>query len=395
MRIFRQLSTPHLLGLLAAVVVVAIGASVAAMAALGSSAPTPTAEPLDQALRDAASAAGPDGITARVQFTNNLFPSGSLSGLTGHEGSALQSSASGRLWWSSDGQGRIELQSDSGDTQILWGPGKAVTAYDSSSNTVYRLPVDVPARSANDGKAPPSLADIDRFLNGLAEHWTLSGAIPSDVAGQPAYAVRISPAHSGGLLGALQLAWDANQGVPLEIGVYAQGQSSPVLGLAVTDVSYGPVSSGDLAISPPANAKTVDLGTAGTGDQNGSKSESGGQNVSGLAAVQAQLPFTVSAPAELVGLPRQTVRLIGGSEKGALVLYGHGLGAVAVVERQATSGGGGQLSQLPQVSIGSATGHELATQLGTIIAFQSGGVSYLVAGSMPASAAETAARSLE
>ena len=119
-RIFRQLSTPRLLGLLAAVAAVAVGASVVAMAALGSSSPTPPAKPLDQALRDAASAAGPTGVTARVQFTNNLFPSGSLSGITGKQGSALQSSATGRLWWSNDGRGRIELQSDAGDTQILW-----------------------------------------------------------------------------------------------------------------------------------------------------------------------------------------------------------------------------------------------------------------------------------
>jgi outer membrane lipoprotein-sorting protein len=391
-RIFRQLSTPRLLGLLAAVVAVGIGMSVAAMAALGSSSPTPAAKPLDQALQDAAGAARPSGVTARVKFTNNLFPSGSLSGIAGNQASALQSSATGRLWWRSDGQGRIELQSDAGDTQILWNHD-GVTVYDNSSNTVYKLPVSIPSHDANDTKSPPSLAEIDKFLKSLAEHWTLSDAIPSDVAGQPAYTVRISPAHSAGLLGALQLAWDANQGVPLEIGVYAQGQSSPVLGLSVTDISYGDVSTGDVAITPPANAKTVDLGANGRNDS-GSKNDSGQQAVTGLAAVQAQLPFTVSAPAELVGLPLQTVRLIGGSEKGALVLYGQGLGAVAVVEREAKSGGNDQFSQLPKVSIGSATGHELATQLGTIISFGKDGVSYLVAGSMPASAAETAARQL-
>jgi hypothetical protein len=296
------------------------------------------------------------------------------------------------LWWSNDGRGRIELQSDAGDTQILLS-AQGVTVYDSSSNTVYKLPVDVPGPGADARKTPPSLADIDSFLKRLAQHWTVSDAIPSDVAGQPAYTVRVSPAHSAGLLGALQLGWDAEQGVPLEIGVYAQGQSSPVLGLAVTDISYGDVSNGDLSVTPPANAKTVDLGS--TVDRSGSKSDGGDhQNVSGLSAVQAQLPFTVSAPSELVGLPLQSVRLIGGSQKGALVLYGQGLGAVAVVEREAKSGGNDQLSQLPQVSIGSATGHELATQLGTLIAFDRGGVSYLVAGSMPASAAETAARGL-
>jgi outer membrane lipoprotein-sorting protein len=390
-RIFRQLSTPRLLGLLAAIVAVGLAASVAAMAAFGSGSPRPPAKPLDQALQDAAAAAGPAGVTARVQFTNNLFPSGSLAGVTGNQGSALQSSAAGRLWWSNDGRGRIELQSNAGDTQILWGHN-GVTVYDSSSNTVYKLPITVPSHSSDGKQAPPSLADIDKFLKGLAAHWTLSDAIPSDVAGQPAYTVKVSPAHSAGLLGALQLAWDANQGVPLEIGVYAQGQSSPVLGLSVTDISYGAVSAGDVAVSPPANAKTVDLGSARS--KSGAKGDTGGHAVTGLAAVQAQLPFTVSAPAELVGLPRKDVRLIGGSEKGALVLYGQGLGGVAVVERAAKSGGSSQFSQLPQVSIGSATGHELSTALGTIIAFEKGGVSYLVAGSMPASAAETAARDL-
>ena len=31
----------------------------------------------------------------------------------------------------------------------------------------------------------------------------LSGAIPTSIAGRPAYTVRISPKHDGGLLGAL------------------------------------------------------------------------------------------------------------------------------------------------------------------------------------------------
>lgn len=387
MKIFRQLSTPRLLGLMAAVVAVAVGASALAMTAVGSSAPTPPAKPLDQALKDATGATSPAGVTARVQFTNNLFPSGSLSGVTGTQGSALQSSASGRLWWSSGGRGRLELQSNSGDTQVLW-DGKGVTVYDSSANTIYKLPVTIPARGSD--HTGPSLAKIDSFLKHLAENWTVSGAVPSDVAGQPTYRVTVSPAHSAGLLGSLELAWDANHGVPLEIAVRGQGQSSPVLALSVTDISYGAVSAGDLTVPPPAGAKTVDLGSgSGRPDANGKHAK-----VSGLPAVQAALPFTVSAPDTLVGLPRKSVQLIDGSQKGALVLYGQGLGGVAVVERGASSGFGKRLSQLPEVAIGSTTGHELATALGTIIVFDKGGVSYIVAGSMPTSAAEAAARSL-
>ncbi len=392
MSIFRQLSTRRLVGLLTAVAVAAAGVSVGAMRAFGSSSPIPPAKPLDAALADAASAAGPVGIRARVQFTNNLFPAGSLSGLSGSQGSALRSSASGRLWWAGDGRGRIELQSDAGDTQILWGPGRDVTVYDSSSNTVYTLPFQVPARRA-DGHAAPSLRDVDTFLKRLAGQWTLSGAVPSDVGGQPAYTLSASPAHSGGLLGSLQLAWDARQGVPLRVAVYAQGQSSPVLALRATGVSYGAVPAGDLDITPPGNARKVELGGS-TGTEGTRGGTAAGRRVSGLAAVQARLPFAVSAPPELVGLPRRSVRLIGGSQNGALVLYGQGLGAIAVVERRASAASGDQLSQLPKVSVGSATGHELATPLGTIISFDKAGVGYLVAGSMPASAAETAARDL-
>ena len=62
-----------------------------------------------EALHD--SLAGPpvDGVTARVTFTNKLFPSGAL---LGSAGPVLMSGGSGRLWLTSDGHGRIELQSN-------------------------------------------------------------------------------------------------------------------------------------------------------------------------------------------------------------------------------------------------------------------------------------------
>jgi hypothetical protein len=52
------------------------------------------------------------------------------------------------------------------------------------------------------------------------------------------------------------------------------------------------------------------------------------------------------------------------------------------------------LSSLPEVSLNGITGHELATQLGTAIEWRHSGVDYVLAGSLPAAAAETAARDL-
>jgi outer membrane lipoprotein-sorting protein len=390
MRLLRTLPTRRLIALVAAVAAVAAGGAAIAVAAGGGSGPTPPPKALPQAIHDALAAPRPEGITARIQFTNHLFPSGSL---LGNVGSALMSGASGRLWLTNDGRGRLELQSDAGDVQIVWN-GSKVTVYDASSNTVYRTELSQRNQSSSGTHETPSLTQIGDFLTRLRRHADVSGAEPTDVAGQPAYQVVVSPKHDGGLLGSAELAWDAVHGVPLRAAIFAQGSSSPVLELTATQISYGPVPASDVEISPPAGAKTVDLGTAGNARHHGRPA-----SVSGLESVRAAADFPVVAPDSLVGLPRKDVRLVGRSDsKAVLVSYGQGLGAIVVVERKTPSGGqrsGGLLSSLPQVSLDGVTGHELATQLGTVIEWQRDGVSYVLAGSLPAAAAETAARNLK
>jgi outer membrane lipoprotein-sorting protein len=354
-----------------------------ALGARGSG-PTPPAKPLANAIEDALNAQQPAGITARITFTNNLVPSG---GLAGQAGSALITGASGRLWTTSDGRGRLELQSDAGDVQIVWND-KQVTIYDASSNTAYRLAL--PAKTQESGATtPPTLSDITKALTDAAQYWNVGGATPSNVAGQPAYDVTVTPKTSAGLLGEAELAWSAANGTPLKLAVYARGEKSPVLQIEATHISFGAVPSSDVDISPPAGAKIVDIPTsAGTG---GPTTE-----VTGLAAVQAALPFQVTAPDTLGGLARTDVRLIGsGDHEGALIVYGDGLGAVAVTEHAADTQGAGPLSALPAVTVGSATGHELATPLGTVIEWSNGGVSYLLAGSITSTTAEADAAALK
>jgi outer membrane lipoprotein-sorting protein len=385
MSYLRRLSTRTLIFLMAAVCAIAAGGTALGLAATGGG-PTPPPEPLDQAIHDALSASHPDGVTARIQFTNNLFPSGAL---LGQAGSALMSGASGRLWLTGDGRGRIELQSNAGDVQIVWNTSD-VTVYDASSNTVYRANLPADTTTSNGSDTPPALADIDKVLSEIGAHWALSDAQPTDVAGKPAYGVSASPNHDGGLLGSLRLAWDAANGTPLRMGVYAQGSTSPVLELAVTDISYGPVASSDVDVAPPAGAKIVNLATSNAPDSGSTQPA-----ITGLAAVQAAAPFTVVAPSSLVGLPLRDVRLVGGDT--VLALYGQGLGGIALVERKSDSSarGNAMLSNLPTVSLDGLTAHELATQLGTVLTWQTGGTSYVLAGSLPASAAETAARAVK
>ena len=393
MKLLRTLPTRRLVLLLAAAAAVAAAAAAIAVAASGGGGPTPPPKPLARAIHDAITGPEPSGITARITFTNRLFPSGAL---LGNVGSALMSGASGRLWITNDGAGRLELQSNAGDAQVVWN-AKRVSVYDASSNTVYRatLPQHTkPDAAGKDAGGPPALSEIGGFLTRLGEQAALSGAQPTDVAGHAAYRVSISPKHDGGLLGKAQLAWDAARGIPLDVAIFAQGSSSPVLELKATQISYGHVPASDVAISPPRGAKRVDLGSvAKEAGHSGA-----GKAVSGLGAARAAAGFPVVAPDTVVGLPRRDVRTIGtGRSKTVVVVYGRGLGALVVVERKAGSEGqpSGMLSSLPKISVDGLTGHELATQLGTVIQWRRAGVSYVLAGSLPSAAAEAAARDLK
>jgi outer membrane lipoprotein-sorting protein len=392
-KLLRSLSTGKLLVLVVAVVVAAVTGTAIAIAA-GGGGPAPPQEPLAQAIHDGLTASKPEGVTARIRFTNKLFPTGALEG---RAGSALMSGASGRIWLTNDGRGRLELQSTAGDVQIVWGNGK-VTVYDASSNTVYRA--DIPASKAEQSKpveAPPSLADIGAFLTKTGDKATISPAQPTNVAGEPAYRVDVSPKDPGGLLGSIQLAWDAARGVPLRVAVYARGGTKPVLALEATDIRYGRVSASNVEVSPPAGARTVDLAAPRTpGRKDGANGKAHSFELTSPRAVEAAAGFPVVAPDRLAGLRRSAVRLVGsGENKSVLVVYGEGLGAIVILERAGQAGPGAQLAGLPEVDLGGVRGRELSTPLGTIVSWRRGAVSYVLAGSVESSIAEAAASALK
>jgi outer membrane lipoprotein-sorting protein len=401
----RTTSTRRLLGLIAALIAVIGGGTAIAVAASGAG-PVPAPRPLAQAIHSALAAPAPAGITARIKFTNNLIPSSNMQG-----SDPLLTGASGRVWLSDRGL-RLELQSTNGDAQVVVNAAR-FWVYDPSSNTVYegKLPARVGKEHASSDKQHqlPSIAQIQSDLSRLIGHVNISGAIPSDVAGQAAYTVRVSPRHDGGLLGAAELAWDASRGIPLRIAVYARNDSSPVLELKATDISYARVPTSVFAISPPIGAKVVKVDTsAARGLANGHQSvrrERGRHvQISGVAAVARHLRFPLVAPNSLVGLPRRSVTLLDwGGSPAALISYGQNLGGIAVIEQTASSGRSAPPSassgdhaglSLPTVSIKGSTGQELDTALGTMIRFTRGQVSYTVVGSVPATAAELAARAL-
>jgi outer membrane lipoprotein-sorting protein len=377
MNILRRLPLSRLLLLCGVVVAVGIGATALATA-LGAG-PTPPPKPLADAIHDALTAPRVSGVSARIQFTDHLLEGANLAS-SGGEGGNLASNplvagATGRLWISSDGRARLELQSEKGDTQILY-DGQNVSMYDASTNTLYRYVPPAgsdttihpppasecpPTCSSSPSHEAPTVAKIEEALAKASTHADISGATPTDVAGQAAYTVRVSPRENGGLIGGAELSWDATTGVPLRAAIYSTTSSAPVVELATTEISYGPVESSTLDFTPPVNAKIEEV-TLPTRHGSGS-----------------------SAPSD-------------GGEKPKLSTYGKGLGAIALLESPVKPGAkettSSQLESLPKVNIDGTSASELPTPLGTLLTFERAGVRYLLAGSVTPASIEAFARGL-
>jgi outer membrane lipoprotein-sorting protein len=357
----RRLSPSRLL--LLCCLVVALGISATALASALDSAPRPAPKPLAHAVHDALAAPAPGGVSASIQLTNHLLEGANLAGGEGGEAGQLASSpllsgAAGRLWIAADGRMRLELQAERGDTQILY-DGKTLRAYDASTNTLYRYAIPQHTGSSSgdgaDEHETPSVAKIEEAIEHLSEHARVSGAAPDDVAGQPAYTVRVSPKEGGSLLRGTELSWDAVRGVPLRAAVYSSSSSSPVVELAVKDISYGAIDSAVFDFTPPANASVQEIEAPHEGEGSG-----------GGAA----------------------------DEHPKLTVQGHGVSAIAILQGKAKQGSQGAPEGLPKVKIGAAEAGELATSLGTVLTFARSGVRYLLVGSVPASEIEALARGL-
>src|SRR5919201_2488766 len=388
MSFLRRIPTRRLIALCASFVLAAAAGTAIALAA-GSSVSPPPAKPLAAAIHDAVAAAPVQGVSARIRFTNHLIDGASLPG-----NDPVLTGASGRLWATADGRARLELQGDqgsgTGDVQVTL-DGDRLAVYDSQQRTVYRM--TLPRHSGEQRKetgTPPSVARIQRELTRLATHLDLSGAQPGAVAGRPAYTVRVTPKHDGGLLGGAELAWDADHGIPLRAAVYAAGRTDPVLDLAATEISFGRVDPAQLMVTPPPGTKTVTVATPAP-----PRGGEHARHVDGLSAVAQRVHFNLSAPRTLVGLPRTGVSLVdGGGEPGALVTYGRGLSEIVVIQTPIQQGERKLPESLPKVSINGATGTELDTALGTVVHFERAGVAYTVLGSVPPAAADAPARGL-
>jgi outer membrane lipoprotein-sorting protein len=351
--------------------VIAFGASATALALALGTGPKPPAKPLPDAVHQALLAPPVEGVTARIQLTDHLLEGANLASGNGESAgqpssSPLLNGGSGRLWIAKDGRARLELQSEQGDTQIYY-DGNTVSMYDASSNTLYRYTVPAHEDGSSDGSSGsgaatasdevPSVAKIEEAISHL-RRVNVSGATPTNIAGQAAYTVRVTPKEGGSLIGGAELSWDAVHGVPLRAAIYSTKSATPAIELAATEVSYGPVDGSVFDFKPPANAKVEEV----------------------------VAPDHDTTPSAHLG------------ERPKVTAQGQGIASVAVIEGKTKAGANNSSSTLPEglqkVKIGGVEATELPTELGTLLSFERSGVRYLLAGAVSPAAVEAVAKGL-
>ena len=280
------------------------------------------------------------------------------------------SGASGRLWLTNDGRGRIELQSDAGDVQIVWNQRRRSrsTTPRRTRSTARRFPAQqrVPGTATD---TPPTLAEIDTFLAELGVHWALSGAQPTDVAGQPAYSVSASRRSTTAACSARS----SSPGTPRTAcrsasAIYAQGSS--IAGARARGHGHLLRRRRRRATSTSRRRRARRSSTSAPAVDAATRLEHAGGDRARRGHRRPPLPGRRARHARRPAAPgraarrrrhrarRSTARGSAGSRSSSARPTRRGDAASA-------------LSGLPTVSLDGLTAHELATQLGTVLEWQS------------------------
>ncbi|UQA94650.1 LolA family protein [Streptomyces halobius] len=149
--------------------------------------------------------------------------------------------------------------------------GAEVWAYDSGSNTAIHSTADGARRGkhheAHKGRpeglpkglkdaTPQDLAKEALKAAGDTTSVTVDGT--AKVAGRDAYQLAIKPKQSGSTIGAIRIAVDAENGVPLKFTLTPKSGGAAVIDAGFTNVDFAKPDASTFSFTPPKGAKVVD-----------------------------------------------------------------------------------------------------------------------------------------
>ena len=329
---------------------------------------------------------------------------------------------------------RLEAQGQNGDFVVV-GSGATVWTWDSLTTTATRYALPVHAGASTASPAPSPAASLDpataaaRLIARLAPTATLSVDGQTTVAGRQTYTLTLTPTSSLTSVGSVKVAVDGERWVPLQVQVFAKGDSTAVLSAGFKSVSFAPSANSLFTFTPPSGATIVHKTVKAPAFKGTIGNEAAGTTAQHkpltLAQVKARAPFLLTPASTPTGVefrgafvtstkgtsnaapatgltPAQRHALAGFAKRPTVVLaYGSGFGTVVVLESRTTAAqdariaqGLGQVSMIGKATVNGAPAVRLQTSLGSVVTFRQGGVRVVIAGLVPWSVVDQVAGSL-
>jgi outer membrane lipoprotein-sorting protein len=390
-----------ILGLAAVLAVVGALAGSRTMAAQASPEKLSNGELLSKVARVPETA--PD-FSATLTVEQSVIPAQILEAAGQESGFAASGPQTARVWYGGPERLRAELQGENGD-RVFVHDGERAWAYNGTTNTLKtgERPPESQASEPPGAESPPSPAEVDRMLAELAPTSELTQGTPVRYAGREAYVLTLSSKDEGStLVDHVHVLIDSETFLPLELSLYAQGKPDPVFSWRVSDLDVGPVPAERFQFEAPPGARVIPFDE---GREELRKPETRAavepEEVETVAEAQRLVDFEIGELASPPGGRELTGVYLKGAD-GVVLTYGSGWGTVVLAQGSQNDGAaaprrvvaGGNDLALPTVYLGGLEATELSTPVGTGLHWNADGVSYALAGSVPASELERAAREL-
>jgi outer membrane lipoprotein-sorting protein len=234
--------------------------------------------------------------------------------------SLLTGSHTIKVWYAGPEHFRLAVPESLSESDLIR-DGRTAWLWQSTTNSVteFSLPAHRAAPVTVPALTPQQAAR--QVLAAVGPTTTVSVATNVTVAGKAAYELVLAPKSARSLVGQVQIAIDASNGVPLRLQVFARGASSPAFDVGYTSIQFVTPASADLSFTPPPGAKLtrVSLNREARGAGSGNAAPGTSAIGSGWLTV-LELPSSALVPVPGPGGSGGPVSVSGGAGDSAAVL---------------------------------------------------------------------------
>ncbi len=111
----------------------------------------------------------------------------------------------------------------------------------------------------NNKSMMPTTALTNKLLTHLGSSATTKVLGPTQIAGQNAYTLSVSPNSSSSLISSIQVGIDQSNGMVLKVAVIPKGATAPAFSLGFSSISFASPSNSIFSFTPPKNSNLKEL----------------------------------------------------------------------------------------------------------------------------------------